>query len=138
MLYPLLICMLNIFFCQDHSSLCMAMRLASHNHHCHDSLLTSLLSQQDGVEGICFPEQLEQQQIQHAFYNYCHFPGVIGAIDCSHIPIKYPGGDHGQMFINRKGRSSINVQVILVTNQTTYHIATLHVHQKDAHGTYKV
>ncbi|XP_063959340.1 putative nuclease HARBI1 [Lytechinus pictus] len=59
---------------------------------------------------VCFPEQLEQ--VQQEFYTYSNFPGVIGAIDCTHILVTNPGGENGQMFINRKGRSSINVQAV--------------------------
>ena len=40
------------------------------------------------------------------------FPNVIGCIDCTHIPIKSPGGDNGEVFRNRKGWMSLNVQVV--------------------------
>ncbi|XP_030849577.1 putative nuclease HARBI1 [Strongylocentrotus purpuratus] len=59
---------------------------------------------------IHFPDQLHG--IQQAFYDYSNFPGVIGAIDCTHVPIQNPGGEFGQTFINRKSRSSINVQAV--------------------------
>ncbi|KAH9640877.1 hypothetical protein HF086_015216 [Spodoptera exigua] len=36
---------------------------------------------------------------------------VIGAIDCTHIRVKKINADGGQLYINRKGFSSINVQV---------------------------
>ncbi|XDV25593.1 hypothetical protein PO909_029486, partial [Leuciscus waleckii] len=41
------------------------------------------------------------------------FPNVIGAIDCTHIPIKAPPGPNEGDFVNRKGVHSINVQGIL-------------------------
>ena len=46
------------------------------------------------------------------FYGRAGFPGVIGAIDCTHIPITNPGGENGELFRNRKGYCSINVQVV--------------------------
>lgn len=43
----------------------------------------------------------------------CHssLPNVIGAIDCTHIPIKAPPGPNEGDFVNRKGVHSVNVQV---------------------------
>lgn len=43
----------------------------------------------------------------------CHsgLPNVIGAIDCTHIPIKAPPGPNEGDFVNRKGIHSVNVQV---------------------------
>ncbi|KAK6312793.1 hypothetical protein J4Q44_G00161400 [Coregonus suidteri] len=40
------------------------------------------------------------------------FPGVLGAIDCTHILIHNPGGENGELFRNRKGYCSINVQAV--------------------------
>ena len=41
-----------------------------------------------------------------------NIPGVVGLIDCTHIPIISPGGDNAELFRNRKGYFSINVQAI--------------------------
>lgn len=38
--------------------------------------------------------------------------GVVGCIDGTHIPIPSPGGENAEMFRNRKGTFSINVQAI--------------------------
>ncbi|KAH7935759.1 putative nuclease HARBI1 [Rhipicephalus sanguineus] len=46
------------------------------------------------------------------FYRIAKFPGVTGCIDCTHIRIKSPGGPDGEVYRNRKGYFSINVQVI--------------------------
>lgn len=46
------------------------------------------------------------------FYEIEHFPGVIGCIDCTHIPIKNPGGPIAEIYRNRKRTFSINVQVV--------------------------
>ena len=46
------------------------------------------------------------------FYTKSGMPGVIGAIDCTHVPIQSPGGDDAEIYRNRKGYFSINVQLI--------------------------
>ena len=39
-------------------------------------------------------------------------PGIIGCIDCTHIPISSLGGDDAELFRNRKGYFPINVQAV--------------------------
>lgn len=56
----------------------------------------------------------EQQATAAEFYRIKRFPGVMGAIDCTHIKIRKVGGDAGQYYINRKGYYSLNVQVCKV------------------------
>ncbi|XP_037565627.2 putative nuclease HARBI1 [Dermacentor silvarum] len=46
------------------------------------------------------------------FYRIAKFPELTGCIDCTHIRIKSPGGPNGEVYRNRKGYFSINVQVI--------------------------
>ncbi|KAH7968614.1 hypothetical protein HPB52_010132 [Rhipicephalus sanguineus] len=46
------------------------------------------------------------------FYKIGKFPGVSGCIDCTHVPIRSPGGDDAEVYRNRKGYFSINVQGI--------------------------
>ena len=61
---------------------------------------------------IKFPDTREAIiRVQREFMDYCGFPGVIGAVDGTHIPIRSPGGDNALVFLNRKNRYSINVQV---------------------------
>lgn len=45
-----------------------------------------------------------------------NFPGVIGAIDCTHIPIIAPPTfDHIRLaYYNRKGYYSLNVQIVSI------------------------
>ncbi|XP_050500857.1 putative nuclease HARBI1 [Diabrotica virgifera virgifera] len=47
-----------------------------------------------------------------SFYEVAHFPNVSGCIDCTHIKIANPGGNNGEVFRNRKGFFSLNVQVV--------------------------
>jgi len=51
-------------------------------------------------------------------YAVSGLPGVIGAIECTHVPIQSPGEDDAEIYRNRKGYFSINVQ--LVCDQTAY------------------
>ena len=39
-------------------------------------------------------------------------PGVIGTIDCTHIKIRCPGGQNSELYRNRKGYFSVNVQAM--------------------------
>lgn len=49
--------------------------------------------------------------VMRDFYELKKFPGVTGCIDCTHVRIKAPGGPDGEVYRNRKGYFSINVQV---------------------------
>lgn len=49
---------------------------------------------------------------QLEFYNIARFPKVIGAMDCTHVKIKSPGGETAELYRNRKGYFSLNVQAI--------------------------
>lgn len=42
-----------------------------------------------------------------------HCPNIIGAINCSHIKIKNPGGENPLLYLNRKEYYSLNVQVFI-------------------------
>ena len=55
-------------------------------------------------------------QTQMCFYNIAKFPKVLGAMDCTHIRIRSPGGDNAELFRNRKGYFSLNVQAICNAN----------------------
>lgn len=54
----------------------------------------------------------ERQELQRTFYNVARFPHVIGAIDCTHVKIQSPGGDNAELYRNRKGFFSWNVQTV--------------------------
>jgi len=60
---------------------------------------------------INFSTQEHRRHNMNQFYNIARFPSVIGCIDCTHIRIVNPGGNNGEVFRNRKGWFSLNVQV---------------------------
>ncbi|CAH2100934.1 unnamed protein product [Euphydryas editha] len=59
---------------------------------------------------------IDQKNVIAAFYAICGFRQVIGAIDRTHIKIPKVGGNIGQYYINRKGYSSLNIQVVSNAN----------------------
>ncbi|XP_031327365.1 putative nuclease HARBI1 [Photinus pyralis] len=66
---------------------------------------------------IKMPDTVEEMAIiKQGFYAIARFPRVIGAIDCTHIRIQNPGGEHAENFRNRKGFFSINVQAVCDAN----------------------
>jgi len=56
--------------------------------------------------------QEERLQVMNNFYANSGMPGTIGAVDCTHILIQSPGGDDAEIYRNRKGYFSVNVQMI--------------------------
>ena len=63
---------------------------------------------------MTFP--LNLSTFKQDFYNIAGFPSVLGAMDCTHIPIVSPG-DNAEVYRNRKGFFSINVQAICNANR---------------------
>lgn len=59
---------------------------------------------------IRFPSDLNE--VKEGFQAVAGFPAVIGAIDGTHIPIISPGGPTAEIYRNRKGFFSINVQAV--------------------------
>ncbi|KAB0804976.1 hypothetical protein PPYR_01946, partial [Photinus pyralis] len=63
-------------------------------------------------EWIQFPTTEEEKlAIKVKFRETTHFPGVIGAVDCTHVAIIAPREEEHN-FINRKGYHSKNIQII--------------------------
>lgn len=61
---------------------------------------------------VKFPDTLQQQQQNiRKFFAIGNFPNVAACVDCTHILIGNPGGEIGEIFRNRKGQFSLNVQV---------------------------
>jgi hypothetical protein len=61
---------------------------------------------------IYMPTPDEVPVVRRGFFNLAQFPGVIGALDCTHVRIRSPGGNNAEVYRNRKGQFSINVQLI--------------------------
>ena len=52
------------------------------------------------------------RRTKEEFYDIAHFPGVQGCIDCTHVPISQPSSNDFEIYRNRKGFFSINVQIV--------------------------
>lgn len=63
-------------------------------------------------EVIQFPQGNNVLQVQRGFMDIGKIPGVAGEIHCTHIPIQSPGGRNSEVYRNRIGFFSINVQAI--------------------------
>ena len=73
-------------------------------------------------EYIKFPVTPESQEREkQAFWAKYGFPGVLGAIDCTHVQLRAPS-ENALIYINRKGTHSINVQVICNANSIITHV----------------
>uniref|UniRef100_A0A146L3K0 Putative nuclease HARBI1 n=1 Tax=Lygus hesperus TaxID=30085 RepID=A0A146L3K0_LYGHE len=57
----------------------------------------------------CEEEKIETRE---KFHRIARFPGCVGALDCTHVKISSPGGDDAEMYRNRKGYFSLNVQTV--------------------------
>jgi len=61
---------------------------------------------------VRFPDNEEEiTQTKRKFFSIARMPNTIGVIDCTHIHIQAPREREWE-FVNRKGRHSINVQLI--------------------------
>lgn len=62
---------------------------------------------------VVFPTSVDdQRRTMQAFYSRAKMPGIIGAVDCTHVAIQSPGSDDAEIYRNRKGFFSINVQLV--------------------------
>ena len=73
---------------------------------------------------ICFPTTQQVTEANKAdFLSIANFPGVIGVINGTHIRIVAPK-EQEDVFVNRKGYHSINVQVVFDANYRILDILT--------------
>ncbi|XP_063220149.1 putative nuclease HARBI1 [Bacillus rossius redtenbacheri] len=76
------------------------------------------------LEYVYFPGRQQLQEYHRQFYVNGGFPGVTGCIDCTHIGIRSPGGQFAELYRNRKGYMSLNVQVVSGPNLEILDIVT--------------
>uniref|UniRef100_A0A0K8WMC4 Putative nuclease HARBI1 n=1 Tax=Bactrocera latifrons TaxID=174628 RepID=A0A0K8WMC4_BACLA len=75
--------------------------------------ITEILQNHMAQRYIIFPTALEQQNIaKQRFFTATGFPGILGAIDCTHVKIKKPPLAIEHCYINRKGYFCKNVQLV--------------------------
>lgn len=72
-------------------------------------ILDILISKVDGI--IKWPSLEEAKRTASYFKRKNNFPGIIGCIDGSHIPIAKPAQQH-EAYINRKGFHSLILQAV--------------------------
>lgn len=60
---------------------------------------------------VRFPGASQLSSVIRDFYEIAHFPGLTGCVYCTRVRIKSPGGDDAEVYRNRKGVFSVNVQV---------------------------
>lgn len=68
---------------------------------------------------IKWPKGQEAKNIMEEYEKFSAFPKVVGAIDGTHVKINPPSSDKNS-YINRKGYTSIQVQVILFSYFEVY------------------
>jgi nuclease HARBI1 len=76
--------------------------------------VTTILERKICPIWIKFPITNEEKlSLKSEFYNKYGFPGVIGAIDGTHVAMIAPR-EAENVFVNRKGYHSINVQLVKI------------------------
>ena len=64
-------------------------------------------------QSITFPQtRQEMERIAEGFRQRAGIPGVVGAVDGTHIQSPAPNSLHRSSYINRKGFASIQLQVV--------------------------
>ncbi|XP_036319854.1 putative nuclease HARBI1 [Rhagoletis pomonella] len=58
----------------------------------------------------------ELEIVNRSFHRIANFPKVVGCIDCTHVKIQSPGGVNAEIFRNRRGYFSYNVQTVCYAN----------------------
>lgn len=67
---------------------------------------------------IKFPRTVEEKnRIKETFMQHTRFPGVIGAIDCTHVAMIRPVQEEHN-YLNRKQYHSKNIQIVSLLQQT--------------------
>ncbi|XP_041669111.1 putative nuclease HARBI1 [Cheilinus undulatus] len=80
---------------------------------------------------VVFPSHLPVHSVKEGFYAIAGFPRVIGAIDCTHIPIYGSLGENEADYVNRKNFHSLNIQMtcdhqMMVTSLVAKWLGSVH------------
>jgi hypothetical protein len=70
-------------------------------------LLFQLILSIHNKQYVKFPSENKVKEIQRQFMQQSRIPGIVGAIDCTHIPIQSPGGDTAELFAVVVSRESV-------------------------------
>ncbi|KAG0417812.1 hypothetical protein HPB47_005341 [Ixodes persulcatus] len=73
-------------------------------------VVTRLIARHLFKELVHFPDASQLNTVMREFFEMARFPGVTGCIDCTHVRINSSGGDDAEVYRNRKGVFSIDVQ----------------------------
>lgn len=73
-------------------------------------------------QSIKFPNGGDLQKVTQDFYTIAGMPGVIGCVDCTHVPIVRPTREDSELFRCRKGYFSLNIQAICGPDLKFYNI----------------
>jgi hypothetical protein len=86
--------------------------------------ITTILNEHFFHDTINFPTEQEILEIKVEFNRKYGIPGVIGAIDCTHIaiiaPYDNPPTIEKTQYMNRKGWYSINTQIVRKVSLTFF------------------
>lgn len=79
--------------------------------------ISEIISTKLGPIYIKFPQSPNEIEIaKQEFFDRYSVPGIIGIVDCSHIPLTALKKDVEMAYINRSGFHSLNVQIIADAN----------------------
>ncbi|XP_048004335.1 putative nuclease HARBI1 [Leguminivora glycinivorella] len=98
---------------QDHT-LCVTQRTASK----YLTQVIAAINRSLKPKWITFPgNERERKDVAAAFEAKYGLPDLLGTLDCTHVSIFPPPRPHGlQLYINRKGKHTINVQLTPILN----------------------
>lgn len=69
------------------------------------------------TEFISMPStEAGKKKVSQEFHSIAQFPWCIGAMDCTHVRIRSPGGENAEIYRNRKGWFLLNIQTISYAN----------------------